>query len=301
MIISILFFTAALLIIIPVLHLILPNFHRQKHVASIASFLGKSESELRRLNQSSAIRFFSERVLPRVDKKWKIDNVFGQKLRERFNSLGREETYLEFLGKCLFQSIVVALLVLTLAVILKMPIFYLMAPVILVLSMVAQFNDLHTQFKKRQNLLIRDLPNLIGKMITSLESGKPLVTIFKQVADQNKYSNPLLSTMLKKLIVNSQKMSMRESLQVFADDVQLPVMYDFISVVHIAMEKGYKEAIPDFEAIKSDLRKLSRTSMIERTASNPGKMNYFYGLLVLFVLVFLLLMAVKLFSEMNKI
>ncbi|MCY9542849.1 hypothetical protein M5X17_20480 [Paenibacillus alvei] len=300
-IITIFLFVAVLLIVIPIMNLILPNFQRQKHIAKIASFLGKSDNELRRMNQSPAVRYFSERILPKIDRKWEIDNIFGHKLRDRFNSLGREETYLEFLGKCLFLSIVTGFLIFTLGMFLKMPILYFMVPVILILALIAQFKDLETQFKKRQLTLIRDLPNLIGKIVTSLESGKPVMNIFKQVADQSKYSNPLLATLLKKLIANSEKMPMREALQVFANDVQLPVIYDFISVVHIAMEKGYKEAIPDFEAIKSDIQQLSRESMIVRTAGNPEKMNFFYALLVIFVLVFLILMSGKLFGAMNQI
>lgn len=246
-------------------------------------------------------RFFSERFLPKIDDKWKIDNIFGKKTRERFRALGRNESYLEYLGMCSFRAIVVSLLVVVLFFLLDMPTLILLSPVVLIGLMIAQLQDLKNQFKKRQNLLIRDLTNLIGKIVTSLESGKPLPVIFEQVANQTRVSNPLLSTMLKRLIANSQKMPMREALQIFANEVQIPVMYDFISIVHIAMEKGYSEAVPDFLAIKSDIRNLRRLSLVERTKGNPEKMNLFYGLIFLIVFIFLILTGVKVFDAMNTL
>lgn len=299
--VPILLFSAALLVIIPLMNLLLPNFQHQKHVTSIASFLGKSENELRRMNHNSMTRFFSERFLPKIDDKWKIDNIFGKKTRERFRALGRNESYLEYLGMCSFRAIVVSLLVVVLFFLLDMPTLILLSPVVLIGLMIAQLQDLKNQFKKRQNLLIRDLTNLIGKIVTSLESGKPLPVIFEQVANQTRVSNPLLSTMLKRLIANSQKMPMREALQIFANEVQIPVMYDFISIVHIAMEKGYSEAVPDFLAIKSDIRNLRRLSLVERTKGNPEKMNLFYGLIFLIVFIFLILTGVKVFDAMNTL
>ncbi|GIO79646.1 hypothetical protein J6TS7_32560 [Paenibacillus dendritiformis] len=132
----------------------------------------------------------------------------------------------------------------------------------------------------------------------ALETGKSFLSVFQQVAED---CDPLLGEMLKRLIANAQNMPMRDALQLFAKEVDLPVMYDFISVINVGIEKGYKEAVPDLDSIKNDLRELRRLSLVEMTKGNPEKMNIFYTLLICHILIFLFLTFINLFSVLNSL
>lgn len=298
MVASILLFISILLTVIPILILVLPNFKKQKQLASLASLLNMSDIELRTLNQNKMVRLFSERILPRIDRKWSIEHLFGRKFFEKYNSLGRSETYMEYIAGILLKALILVPPVIFLYFVLKEPLVLLLAPAAVIILFYAYLYEINRHHKNRQNLLIKDLPNLISKMILALETGKSFTHIFNEVADQ---ANPLLSDMIKRLIANSQIMPQQEALQLFAQEVDLPVMYDFISVINIGMEKGYKEAIPDFNSIKNDLRELRRLSLIEQTKGNPEKMNIFYAILCVHIVIFLFMTFTKMFSYMNSI
>lgn len=295
---SILVAIGLFLIVIPCLQLVLPNFTKQKEIASIASFLNKSDLEIQKLDQNVLVKMFSQQLLPRVDAKWGIDRIFGKKLYEKYTSLGRKESFIEYISGLMVKSLIMVPPVIFLSIVTKNTLVLFLAPSFSVVLFFSYVKDIDRLYKNRKNTLVRDLPNLISKMMIALETGKSFSTVFQQVADE---SNPLLSEMLKRLIANAQIMPMRDALQLFAKEVDLPVMYDFISVVNVGIEKGYKEAIPDLDTIKNDLRELRRLSLIEMTKGNPGKMNLYYALLISHILIFMFLTFIGLFSALNKI
>ncbi|GIP08847.1 type II secretion system F family protein [Paenibacillus macerans] len=291
---SVAFGIAVMLIVIPLLALTLPGFRRQKKLANVASLLQKSESELMLMGQNPLIRSFAVSLSKRP---W-LDVVFGKKLRIMYHKLERKESYELFMAKTLVQSILPCLGILALANVLKQPILYVMAPVSVVLFFSTALNGITRDFKQRKSLLIRDLPNLINKMITALEVGKPLTLIFTEVSER---CGPLLAGMLRKLVADTNIMSMRDALQNFAKQVDLPVMYDFVSVVNIIMEKGFREAEADLNGIKNDLRELRKLSLDELTKGSPTKMNWFYFIMIGHVLIFFFLTMIKMFSGLNSL
>lgn len=293
---SILIFTAVLLMVIPILRIVLPDFSKQKELANIASLLNKSEVELQQLNQGMFVRMLSQGILPRIDEKWSIDRIFGRKLHEKYLTLGKKESYFEYISGLLVKSLIMVPPVVLLSIVAKNTMVLLLAPISVSVLFYAYINDINSLYKKRQNSLIRDLPNLISKMMIALEAGKSFTTVFQQVSES---SNPILGDMLKRLIANAESMPMRDALQIFAQEINIPVMYDFVSVVNVGLEKGYKEASEDFLSIKNNLRELRRLSLIEQTKGNPGKMNIFYFTLIVIVLIFLFRCFGNVFAVMN--
>lgn len=298
MLTSILLFIGVGMITVTVLTLLLPNFQRQKQLASLASWLNKSDVEIHSLNQNQMVRLISENILPRIDKKWSIKFIFGKGFYEKYHKLGRKESYMEYLAQMILKSLMMVPALFFLAIVAESALLYWLIPASIAVLFYTFLNDINSQYRKRQNQLINDLPNLISKMILALETGKSFTLVFDEVADQSK---PLLAEMIKKLIANMQIMDRKAALQEFAKDVDLPVIYDFVSVVNVGMDKGYKEAIPDFESIKNDLRELRKLSLIEQTKGNPAKMNLFYVILIAHILVFLFLAFIKIFSQLTNI
>lgn len=273
----------------PVLSLVLPGFDRQKKIKKMAVLLNMDEKELRRMEQNSVVALFADRM-----EKWRwLDLIFGTSTREKYLTLNKSDSYPYFISKIIFKALLFIPLVLLLPMVSHMPILYVLVPLIVGLLIWNDINDISKQHKKRQNLLIRDLPNLISKMINALEVGKPLKEIFESASNQG---SELLSQMLKRLIANSDRMLMKDALKIFAEDIDLPVMYDFVSVVNVILEKGFYEGEDDLNSIKNDLRALRKLSLIELTKGNPEKMNLFYGVLIFHDMIFMGMMAFKLFA-----
>lgn len=294
MITSFFFGIAVILVVLPVLHVLLPGFERQRKLAHVASLLQKSESELALEKQNALLRSLARGLSSRP---W-IDVVFGKKLRSKYIKLQKKESYELFIAKTLLQSLLPGMVVIALGVVLSMPILFIMAPASVILFLFVGIQGVTSEHKKRENLLIRDLPNLINKMITALEVGKPLNVIFEEVSER---CDPLLGGMLVKLIADTHVMPMRDALQHFAKQVDIPVMYDFVSVTNIIMEKGFWEAEADLIGIKNDLRELRKLSLHELTKGSPAKMNRFYFTMIGHVLIFFFLLIIKMFSALNAL
>ncbi|MEK5282959.1 hypothetical protein NSS82_32460 [Paenibacillus sp. FSL H7-0735] len=278
-----------LIMSLPVLSIILPGFDRQKKITKMAVFLNMDEKEIRRMEQNSFLVLFSDRI-----EKWKwLDQIFGEATRAKYMTLNKKDSYPYFISKTILKSLLFVPIMVLLPVVTHMPILYTLVPLSVGLLIWNDINDISKQHKKRQNLLIRDLPNLISKMINALEVGKPLKGIFEAASNQG---SELLGQMLKRLIANSDRMLMKDALKIFAEDIDLPVMYDFVSVVNVILEKGFHEGEDDLNSIKNDLRDLRRLSLIELTKGNPEKMNLFYGILIFHDMIFMGLMAFKLFA-----
>jgi len=242
---------------------------------------------------SKVIRACSN-LLSHLDK-W---NMLGNKLKQQYNQLEKETSYHEFMMLTVVKSFILVPLLLVAAVILENQIFYLLMPLSVGLLFSCYVADIRAQHKKRQQLLIRDLPNLISKMMIALETGTSFEKIFAQVAEQ---SHPLLAEMIKRLLANMKHQSLQYALQRFAQEVNVPIMYDFVSVVYVGVEKGYKAAMDDLDMIKNDLKHLRKISLVEQTKGNPEKMNIPYLLLCVHIVVWLLCTGGKIFTALSTI
>ncbi|MNW44032.1 hypothetical protein D3C74_212460 [compost metagenome] len=293
MIISVLIILAAGLITIPILQLVIPGFERQKKVANLATHINKTEAELLRLEQNAIIRTIGDRM---QQGKW-IDVLLGMRRRKAYEALELSNSYEYYMAFTLLKSLLITIIPIFFVMVTKVMIFIIMAPILGGLLFYAGLRKINFLYQQRQNQIIRDLPNLISKMCIALEVGQPLTQVFRDVS---KACDPVLSKLLKKLIANTNVMPMKSALQLFAKDVNLPVMFDFISVVNVIMEKGFHEAESDLHSIKSDLTELRRLSLTERTKGNPEKMNIFYILMIGHVIIFLFMMLLFIFSALNS-
>ncbi|NOU80774.1 hypothetical protein GC101_18080 [Paenibacillus sp. LMG 31459] len=291
---SFLYAVAALIILMPALYVVMPGFDRQKKIMKMAILLNMDEKEIQKMEQNSIVISFADHL-----EKWKwLDFIFGPNTRKKYLTLNKSDSYPIFIAKLVLKALLFASLTLLLPVVTEMPILYLLVPLSVGLFIWNDINSISKQHKKRQDLLIRDLPNLISKMINALEVGKPLKMIFEKASNQG---SDLLGQMLKRLIANSDRMLMKDALAIFAEDIDLPVMYDFVSVVNVILEKGFSEGEDDLNSIKDDLKELRKLSLIEITKGNPEKMNLFYGVLILHVMIFMGLMAFKLFVGLSAL
>lgn len=294
MAVVVLFTISGILCILPILHLALPGFERQKRMANLASMLNMTEVEVKRLQENSLVRSLGDQI---KKGNW-LDRIFGQQRRVNYEALEMSYSYEYYISKVFLQSLVVLPVPIFFALATKQMFFLVMGPVLSGLLFYSGLRKIKLKYQERQNRLIRDLPNLISKMIIALEVGQQLTDIFREVSER---CDPLLSKLLKQLIANSNNMPMRSALQIFANEVNLPVMYDFISVVNVIMEKGFHEGEGDLNSIKNDLKELRRLSLIELTKGNPEKMNFFYAMMIGHVIVFLFLTALVMFSALNSI
>lgn len=294
---SVLYAIALLLCTVAILHLVLPDFERERKLAHLASLLQKSDSELLMLKQNTVVRSIVGRLHGDQGKRL-LDLLFGIQRRQIYEKLNKKESYELYMAKILLQSILFTMMVLMMAAVLKTQIFVYMAPITFILFTYVGLKGIQDSYKKRQNKLIKDLPNLISKMIAALEVGKPLTVIFKEVSDR---CDPLLADMLKKLLADTNVMPMRDALQRLAKSIDLPVMYDFVSVTNIVMDKGFREAESDLNGIKNDLRELRKLSLHEQTKGSPAKMNRFYFIMIGHVLIFLFSMIMKMFGSLNSL
>jgi Flp pilus assembly protein TadB len=292
---SVLYAIALLLCTFAILNVVLPGFERERKFAHLASLLQKSDSELLMMKQNSVVRSIIGRLHGDRGKRI-LDRLFGIQRRQMYEKLNKKESYELYMVKILLQSVLFTFIVILMAAALKSQIFLYMAPITFILFIYAGLRGIQDSYKKRQNKIIKDLPNLISKMIAALEVGKPLTVIFREVSDR---CDPLLADMLKKLLVDANVMPMRDALQRFARSIDLPVMYDFVSVTNIVMDKGFREAESDLNGIKNDLRELRKLSLHERTKGSPAKMNRFYFIMIGHVLIFLFAMIMKMFGSLN--
>ncbi|WP_438498612.1 hypothetical protein [Paenibacillus sp. IHBB 3054] len=292
MLTSILFFLAAGCITVPILRLVLPGFQRQKQLVHLAALVNQTEAQRVRNGQNAIVRSFADRMAKGNGKRPL------SKRRQMYQVMAHAESYEVYMAKVVVQSLLPGLFALVLAGMVQHFFFLLVAPVLSGLFFWMFLRRISQAYQKRQDRLIADLPFLISKMITALEVGKPLNVIFQEVSAR---CGPTLSALLKRLVANMGTMSQKDALQLFAQEVNVPVVFDFISVVNIVAEKGFHEAEDDLNHIKNDLRSLSKLALKERTRGNPAKMNLYYGIVIAHVAVFFFLMLIKMFAAFNAL
>ncbi|MDN4090912.1 type II secretion system F family protein [Paenibacillus polymyxa] len=289
MIASILYFVAVVMVTMTLLWRFIPGFSRQKKIGYMASILNKSESERLQMKQSPLIRNLANQVEKR---EWLLF-LFGSQLKNKYEMLGRKTSFSFYMTQTLLHALLAGGIGILRYLTDPQDMFLVASLLLFILVFIWRRRKITEDFSKRQNALITDLPNLISKMISALEIARPLTDVFRQVA---KGDNKLLSALLKKLIANTEQMPLSDALQIFARDVHLPVIYDFVVVVNIVIERGFDEAEKELNSIKNDLRELRALSLREQTKGNPGKMNIFYVILLLPAAVFSILCCMNIIN-----
>lgn len=276
------------------MQILLPSFEKQKQAARIAQALNLTQAESIRRAQNPFVRRVSDMMMAGS---W-LDKVLGAKRRETYNLLGIEKKYEVYVAQVFFQSLLVALLPVMLGAMIDEPILYMFGPTGLIIFLRQGLRRITTWDKQRRNDLIQDLPLLVSGMITALAVGAPLRDVFEQVSQR---CHPLLAHFLNRLIADLNSMPLKQALQRFADSINMPEIYDFVSVVNVIVEKGFKESEEDLNGIQNDIQRLNRLSLEIRTEGNPQKLNRFYLIMIGHVLVFVFLMMMKLFAAMNSL
>lgn len=285
---------AVFLAAVTILQLVLPGFKRHKAMADMALWVSKTEDERMDLQQNKMILLVEKGL-----KKGKlIDFIINKKYRERFNALELGYSYERYLAKIILLSLLICPLVFLMVMVSENSLFYLGIPLLGGVFFMLGLREIEVKYRKRQRLLVRDLPNLIDKMISGLEVGTPLTEVFRVVSTQ---SSPLLAKLLKEMITNCNRMSISAALTIFAAKVNIPVMYDFVRTAQIISDKGFYEAKNELVRIKERMRNLRKQSLQELTSSNPEKMNKFYILMIAHAFVFIFMGFIKVFGLIGQL
>jgi Flp pilus assembly protein TadB len=285
---------ALVMILLPIINKIVPNFKFQEEIAQWASLFNKNDAEIERLNQHPLVRS----LVAGIEKRNLIDRIAGERLRKMYNGLNKKENFAVYLSKTFFKVLAVSCLPIFMYMLVPNKIFLIMVPLGVVLFFMAYIYKIKEEYQKRQNILLRDLPELIDKMTSALAAGRPLERIFEDFSD---HCSPILSRMLMNLVANLNTMPMRNALRIFAMEVDYDEMYDFISVVNVIVEKGYHEAESNLQSIKDDLDVLRKKALEEKTKGDPAKFNMVFMVMLTIALVFPFLMLTKLFSAFTAL
>ncbi len=283
-----------MLAILPLINLLLPNFKTQQRIVEAASMLKMSQADLERLHQNRLVLALSERL----EKKKLLDRLFSEQTRKMYNGLGKKESFAIFISKTVLLSLFLGIMPLLVNLMIPNPLFIMMAPIAVVLFFVGLIYKIKEDYQARQNIILHDLPDLIAKIVSSLSVGRRLEQTLEEFS---RTCHPTLGNMIKTLVANFNIMPSRNALQIFAQDVDFPEMYDFVSVVNVIEDKGYSQGEAGLKAISKDLKKLRKRAMQLRTQGNPSKFNLLYGLIILAAITFPFQMLFKLFNGFTSI
>jgi len=291
---SIMIAVGFLVVVVVALNMLLPGFEKQRQVARFAESINLTAAEITRMQQNPMVRAVSDSM---QRNNWMI-NLFGRKNKEIYEKLGMPQKYEVYIAQTLVYAILTSIMMIVVALLLEIPILYLLAPIGSGIMIWQQMGKIALMNKNRKNELTRDLTLLISKMLGALEVGTPLRSVFEQVS---KRSGPLLSDLLNKLIADLNAMPMKDALERFANTVDIQEIYDFVSVVNIIQDKGFRESESDLQGIQNDIDRLNRLSLELRLEGEPKKFNKFNYLMIAHVAIFILFMIIKLWNAVNSI
>lgn len=274
----------------------LPNFSLEKRYASQATSLAKSNKELNRLKKDPVVLYVAERWIPKLSN-LKIPILNG-KLKRMYNLLGNENTFEEELADKAVKSLIGSLPFLVLPFILDLPALFLAAPAMIVIFFFGQLNEITKDYKRRQAEIIRDLPQLISKMMIALETGKSFMTTIQRLEET---SGPRMKKMLARLNANIRIMKLTDAVDLFAVETDVPVMRDFASAIKIGVNSGYSEAKKYFDSIKGDLRKLRLAVLKDQTRSQPEKIKWLYILVAVHAFAAVIIAFIDIFSSVQNL
>jgi Flp pilus assembly protein TadB len=277
-------------------HIILPNFNLEKRYASQATSLAKSNKELIRSKKDPVVLYVAERWIPKLSN-LKIP-IFNGKLKRMHNLLGNENTFEEELADKALKSLFGSLPFLVLPFILGLPALFLAAPIMIAIFFFAQLTEIKKAYKRRQAEIIRDLPQLISKMMITLETGKSFMTTIQRLEET---SGPRMKKMLSRLNSNIRIMKLTDAVDLFAAETDVPVMRDFAAAIKIGVNSGYGEAKKYFDSIKGDLRKLRLAVLKDQTRSEPEKIKWLYILVAVHAFAAVIIAFVDIFSQAQNL
>lgn len=288
-------YSGVAIIVVAILAFLLPGFKRQNETSIVADYISKSEGERKYDEQN---RLFMYIALNLQKKNW-LDAVLGADQRRKYEKLDRPESYEFFIGKMLFYSVVMSAVILPLYLLSQKVIFLFLIPVAFIAMIWASTDYLNGLLEKRDKMILKELPNLFDKMIIALEVGRPLENILTSVSEKTEKTNPVFSNLLKRLVSDSNSYTLPVALQIFSDNVSLPIVYNFVSIVNVIREKGFHEAESDLLSIHKDMRDLKRISTREKNRNKPAKMNFFTIVGVVIGIVFMIFMSTKIYGIIN--
>ncbi|GGH41040.1 hypothetical protein GCM10008014_00340 [Paenibacillus silvae] len=274
----------------------LPGFDLEKRYANQAAVLQKNNKELRQLKMDPVTQFFANRLMPRLMNA-RLP-VFNGKLRRMYNLLGKENTFEEELADKVMKSLAGSLPFLVLPFLLQMPALFLAIPLATLVFFVTQLGEITKAYKRRQEEITRDLPQLIGKMMIALETGKSFMTTIHRLEDT---SGPRMKKILSRLNANIRIMKLTDAIDLFAAETDVPVMRDFAAAVKIGVNNGYGDAKKYFDSIKGDLRKLRLAALKEVTRSQPQKIKLLYVLVAVHAFAAVIIAFIDIFSEIQNL
>lgn len=293
---NILLFLSVMIITGLALKILLPSFDMEKRYANQAALLQKNHRELRQLKMDPITVMFAERLIP------KLLNlrlpVFNGKLRRMYNLLGKENTFEEELADKAVKSLAGSLPFLVLPFLLDLPVLFLAIPLAVAVFFFAQLGEITKAYKRRQEEITRDLPQLISKMMIALETGKSFMTTIQRLEET---SGPRMKKMLARLNANIRIMKLTDAVDLFAAETDVPVMRDFAAAVKIGVNSGYGEAKKYFDSIKGDLRKLRLAALKEVTRSQPEKIKTLYILVALHAFAAVIIAFIDIFSQIQNL
>jgi|GEM_PF-4157806 len=298
MISSFLYAGSALILTFFILQIALPNFNRQKRFAEQARLNLLREDQIQ-LEQDKVTSYIEHNIIGVIDNRFGLDRILGVEFRKKYQLLDKEMSYERFLADAFGKSCIIAAATLVLPYLFEDKLYIAIAPVALMLSFLFLFKEIDAEYKKRQSEIVKDIPNLIDKMMITLEAGKPFITTFQQI--QRSSSSPRMKKMLNRLIANMGIMRQSDAIEQFARDTGIPEMYQFAVAVKIGIENGYEEAQPYFQSIKHDLRELRKTALEELTRSKPEKIKYLYAILALHAVICVGIAFFEIFKKVNQI
>ncbi|GIP08236.1 hypothetical protein J1TS5_04060 [Paenibacillus macerans] len=293
---SMLLFLSVLILAGVGIGMFLPGFDLEKRYASQAALLMKNHKELRRLKMDPVTVFIADKWFPKLSQ-LRLPILNG-KLRRMYQLLGNENTFEEELADKLLKSVVGSLPFLVLPFLLHVPALFFVVPAAIAVFFFAQLNEISKAYKRRQDEIIRDLPQLISKMMIALETGKSFMTTIQRLEET---SGPRMKSMLSRLNTNIRIMKLTAAVDLFATETDVPIMRDFAAAVKIGVNSGYGEAKKYFDSIKGDLRKLRLVGLKELTRSQPEKIKYLYLLIAAHAFGAVILSFYAIFSEIQNL
>lgn len=289
---SILLFVAVLLITGIVVGLVIPNFNHEKRYAVQAAHLAMTHAELRRVRKDPVSLFVSNQLQKH------IPQFIGGRFRSMYLMLNKENTFEEELGDIAVKSLVACIPFIVVPFIFGIPALLLLLPIVGLVFFLAQLYEIPKLYKKRQDEIIKDLPQLISKMMIALETGKSFVTTIQRLEET---SGPRMRKMLARLNANLQIMKLSDAIDLFANEIDIPVMREFASAVKIGVNSGYEEAREYFQSIKGDLSKIRLASLKELTRSKPEKVKFLYVLVAAHAFAAVIIAFFAIFSNIKTL
>ncbi len=256
-----------------------------------------SERELQRKRDGRIITWITD-FLSGLERFTDIERLLGYDLKKMLSLMGEKKRPERIYADHILTALLAAAVLLGIPMLTGFAGYLLLYPIGVGLIIIGQAQKVKRRFRRWQNDIIRDIPELIDKMRISLASGKDYISALRTVREN---SGPRLSAMLDKLINDMQIMKPSQALDEFAAAFDMPVMIKFVAAVKVGIETGYEQSENYFTHIEQDIRELRKLALEELTRNKPEKIVILKAVMVFHAIAAFGLTALKLFSEINRI